>query len=276
MPNDNLRAVLQQAGLQADDLAQIVAVDVRTVRRWLSGRTPYPRQRGKVARALGITEHELWPDIAPAHTPPSPAAQPSDLLAAYTSAGDLAAPDWKALMRDATDRIELLGDTLTPILATPGVPELLATKATHGCHIRILVYDAGRELVPLLDQPGIEIRLLQVPVHYTIQRFDEQLLLNLHMLGEGGDQAPLLHVRRAAPGGLFDRFAEHYNDLWEQDSQPINPDVDLVPDDDQDEDENEDEHDGRGPDVPDVAVGAPEDVNDTPASPPRRWPRRPS
>jgi lambda repressor-like predicted transcriptional regulator len=132
-------AALQQAGLQPDDLAQIVQVDIRTVRRWLSGRTPYPRQRGKVARALDTTEHDLWPEITTAPPPSPTAAQATDMLAAYPTASDLAAPDPKTLIRDATDRIELLGDTLTPILATPGVPALLATKATHGCHVRILL-----------------------------------------------------------------------------------------------------------------------------------------
>lgn len=43
MANDNLRAALGHAGPRPDDLAQIVQVDVRTVRRWLSGGTPYPR-----------------------------------------------------------------------------------------------------------------------------------------------------------------------------------------------------------------------------------------
>jgi transcriptional regulator with XRE-family HTH domain len=162
VPNENLRAALQQTGLAPDDLAQIAGVDVRTVRRWLSGGTPYARQRAKVARALDTTEHDLWPDIV---TPPPspPVAQASDILAAYRTASDLAAPDWKALMRDATDRIDLLGDTLITTLATPGVPELLAAKATRGCHVRILIYDTRRHLAPLVNQPGIEIRLLEGP-----------------------------------------------------------------------------------------------------------------
>jgi phosphoglycolate phosphatase-like HAD superfamily hydrolase len=202
MANDKLRAALQHAGLGPDDLAQIIEVDIRTVRRWLSGRTPYPRQRGKVTRALDTIEHDLWPEIAT--TPPARAkAQPTDLLAGYATQSDLAAPDWKELIRDATDQIELLGDTLIAILATAGVPELLATKATHGCDIRILVSDPGRYLAALLDQPGIAIRVLEVPVHYSIQRFDEQLLLTVHLLDEDADQTPLLHLRRAAPGGLY-------------------------------------------------------------------------
>jgi hypothetical protein len=272
--NDKLRAALQGAGLAPDDLAQIVQVDVRTVRRWLSGSTPYPRQRGKVARALDLTEHDLWPEIAT--TPPSRtrAGQPTDLLAGYATASDLAAPDWKALMRDATNRIELLGDTLLPILDTPGVPNLLAAKATHECEIRILVAYPGRHLAPLLDQPGIAIRVLEAPAHQTTYRFDEQLLLTLHTHDRDADQAPLLHLRRAAPGGLFDRFAEHYQYLWEDDSQPLDPKLDLALDEDEEGDGDGDESPESDPRLP--AADQPAADRSEPSAPaPRRWPRRP-
>jgi hypothetical protein len=232
--NDTLRAALDQANLGPDDLAQIVQVDVRTVRRWLSGGTPYPRQRGKVARALDTTEQHLWPHIpvapAPNNTPPPPA----DVLTGYTSADDLAAPDWKTLMRDATERIDLLGDTLLGILETRGVPDLLASKATNGCAIRILLSHPGPHLAPLADRPGIEIRILNDPARHDIHRFDEQLLLTLHLQGGDPDRGPVLHLHRAAPPGLFDGLTDHYNDLWEHDSQPIDPDLDLTPDHDDD------------------------------------------
>jgi hypothetical protein len=259
---------LRETQASSDDLAQIVEVDIRTVRRWLSGRTPYPRQRGKVACALDTTEHALWPEIMAAAPPRS---QPTDLLAGYPSASDLAAPDWKTLMHATTDQIELLGQTLTPILATRGVAEMLATKASHGCDVRILVSDPRPHLAPLLDQLRIEIRVLEVPTHHTIHRFDEQLLLTLHLLGQDAEQAPLLHLRRAASGGLFDRFAEHYNDLWEQHSQPIDPDLDIDHDDDEGE-EVDPESEPRLHDAEQPAAGRIE----PPAPPPRRWPRRPS
>ena len=174
-------------------------------------------------------------------------------------------------MRDATDEIELLGDTLTPILGTPGVPELLAAKAAHGCHIRILLAYPAAHLARLLEQPGIEIRVLEAPAHHTIYRFDEQLLLSLHLLDPDPEQAPLLHLRRAAPGGLFDRFAEHYNDLWEQDSQPINPDVDLRPRRRRPRG-REPRTRSRPPATANPVAGRPE----APTPPPRRWPRRPA
>jgi transcriptional regulator with XRE-family HTH domain len=266
MANEKLRAALQQAGLTADDLAQIVEVDIRTVRRWLSGRTPYPRQRGKVARALDTTEHQLWPETV-ASAPPR--SQPTDLLAGYPTASDLDAPDWKTLMHAATDRIELLGDTLTPTLATPGVAQLLATKATHGCDIRILVSDLRRHLAPLRDQPRIEIRVLEEPAHHTIHRYDAQLLLTLHLLGQDPGQAPLLHLRRAAPGGLFDRLTEHYNDVWEQHSQRLDPELDI------DYDEDEDLESESEPRVA-AAKQPAADLSEPAAPSPRRWPRRPT
>jgi transcriptional regulator with XRE-family HTH domain len=275
MANDDLRAALQAAGLQADDLAEIVQVDVRTVRRWLSGRPPYPRQRGKVARALDTTELDLWPELATAPPTRHPAAQPTDLIAGYTTASDLDAPDWKALMRDSSDQIELLGDTLIPILDTPGVPKLLAAKATRGCEIRILVFQPGPHLAPFLDHPGIDIRVLEAPVHQTIHRYDEQLLVILHVVGEDTEQAPLLHLSRQAAGGLFDRFAEHYNELWEDDSQSIDPDHDLAIHEDEFDDEGEAE-DAESEPRPAVAE-RPSHANSEPeASSPRRWPRRPA
>jgi hypothetical protein len=268
MANDNLRAALQHAGLAPDDLANIVHVDVRTVRRWLSGGTPYARQRGKVARALDVPEHDLWPDIATA-PPRPPAAQPSDILAAYTAASDLAAPDWKALMHAAADRIDLLGDTLSEMLGTPGVPELLAAKATPGCAVRILIYDPRQHIAPLLDQPGIEVRLLEVPARYAIHRFDDELLLTLHRVGGDPDQAPVIHLRRAASQGLFDRLAEYYSDLWEQDSEPGGTDLDLEPEEELDEDEDV-ETDARLSDPARPQAGP----NEPSAPPARRWPGR--
>jgi hypothetical protein len=270
--NENLRVALERAGLAADDLAQIVQVDVRTVRRWLSGGIPYPRQRAKVARALDSTEHDLWPEIATAPSrPPSPrSVESSDLLAGYPAPSDPDAPDLQALMREAADRIELLGDTLITTLATPGVPELLTTKASDGCAVRILIYDTHEHLGPLLDAAGIEIRLLEMPADYTIHRFDDQLLLTLHAVGPDPDVGPLIHLRRAAPAGMFDRLAAYYDHLWEQTPEPLRPDPDHPPEEHEDEDE-EPETDSRLPVGERPAAGR----SDRSAPSPRRWPRRP-
>jgi hypothetical protein len=43
--NEQLRQALRNAGLEVDDLAVKAEVDVKTVLRWLSGRTPRARYR---------------------------------------------------------------------------------------------------------------------------------------------------------------------------------------------------------------------------------------
>lgn len=36
----------------------------------------------------------------------------------------------------------------------------------------------------------------------------------LQVAGRGARDAPLLHLRRQEDGGMFDRFAEHAEELW--------------------------------------------------------------
>jgi hypothetical protein len=124
---------------------------------------------------------------------------------------------------------------------------------------------------PLLNQRGIEIRVLGGSAHQTIHRYDEQLLLTIHLHGQDAEQAPLLHIHRAAPGGLFDRFTEHYNHLWEEDPQPIRSDLDI----DRDEDKDEGENPESDPPLP--GAERPAASRGEPSAPtPRRWPRRPT
>ena len=56
MENEHLRTAITHAGLTLEEFADIVQVDVKTVQRWLAGRTPYPRHRARVAGALDTTE----------------------------------------------------------------------------------------------------------------------------------------------------------------------------------------------------------------------------
>lgn len=326
MGNENLRAALQHAGLQPDDLAQIIEVDVKTVRRWLLGMAPYPRHRGRVARALDTTENELWPKLAT--TPPNrrPAAETSDLLAAYPTTNDPAAPDWQALMRDATDRIDLLDETRLRILETEGVTDLLADKAGHSCEIRILIADPNsswtrpdegtqrrvdaeldneereehnqREadaktqewrnanqraldlLRPLIGRSGIEVHGYVSSRFNSILRVDEQMLVSLHLWAQSTSEAPLLHLQRTGPDGLFDRFAEHHDALWQDASLPIEPRPGPGVQQEQKPREASNCLETLTEQEPPVAKqhpSVPQPNVDSPLDParPRRWPRRP-
>jgi hypothetical protein len=75
-----------------------------------------------------------------------------------------------------------------------------------------------------------EIREHVANRYNSILRADDELLLTLHLWGTPGTRAPLLHLRRNSDDGLFERFAGHYDALWNQAAKPIEPDPAVYPD----------------------------------------------
>ncbi|MFE9426008.1 hypothetical protein ACFYNO_23955 [Kitasatospora sp. NPDC006697] len=51
-------------------------------------------------------------------------------------------------------------------------------------------------------------------VSLSVFRFDDQLLVTPHLARLVGHDSPLLHLRKHESGGMFDRFAEHAEELW--------------------------------------------------------------
>jgi transcriptional regulator with XRE-family HTH domain len=137
--NERLRQAIKTAGLDVDQLARAVQVDTKTVGRWLSGRVPYSRHRNRVARAIGVTERDLWP----AAEIPEPAATSVELVAGFAHTAD-ASPSWRSLLADAVERIWLLDFTLIDLLATDDTPTRLAEKARRGVEVRLLLSYATR------------------------------------------------------------------------------------------------------------------------------------
>jgi transcriptional regulator with XRE-family HTH domain len=227
MANERLRAAMRHKGLDPDELATIVQVDVKTVYRWLAGRSPRPRFRAQLAKALERPERELWPEIAIE----APVEDPQrEIQGAWPHTNDYRAPDWRALMRDAVEQIDLLDYSLIQIVGAAGVIDMLRTKGASGCEVRALIaasdsvwvasaakqldqdeedYVSRNELQreielarghlePLIGQPGIEIRAFYAERYNTILRFDEQMLITLHLWGTSTPHAPMLHLRRRA------------------------------------------------------------------------------
>jgi len=254
MANDRLRTAITNAGLEFEDLARIVDVDPKTVQRWLSGRTPYSRHRTRIATALHTTERDLWPNA----TPGSTERQPRETIDAYPAADDPSAPDWRELMRSARDRIDLLDDTLIHILDEPDTPRLLLEKGTRGCTVRILIADGvatapdptvqhpsvahsdseidrdslrARELLdPLIRAPGIEIRTYPTQPLNSILRFDDHMLAILRLHGVASAHSPLLHLHHDPDRpGLFDRFADQFNAIWDHIAKQAKPDPQFNP-----------------------------------------------
>jgi hypothetical protein len=222
MPN-NLRAALTAAGLQPGVLADLVAVDERTVRRWLAGGTPYARHRRKLARALDTTEHALWPELTTGPRGDATVVAPpvADTIIAHTKVHASDTPTTQTLIASALTRVDLI-DTTGDLARQSELIDLLISKARDGCQVRILVSAPDRSLAPLLATPGIEICLSELDEQPVIHRADDHTLawLTLRTTGDD-DQAPvLLDVRHDGAPGTFARLADHYERAWEL-AQPI-------------------------------------------------------
>jgi transcriptional regulator with XRE-family HTH domain len=225
--NEQLRQALRNAGLEADDLAVKAEVDVKTVRRWLSGRTPRARYRRRVADALGVPEQVLWPGEVPDNEQAEDTAVESfELLTASD------APDWRDLLADTRERVELLDLTLGDVIAD-GDGQLLADAAEPGCRVRILISDpdsvhlaiaeqeAGRHvsltsrpaavgeldrvmelLSPHVERGEVELRRFVGAGAYRVLVFDDQALVRLRLSGVESDAMPVLYLTSESIGGM--------------------------------------------------------------------------
>jgi hypothetical protein len=99
------------------------------------GRTPRARHRAKIADALQRDEHDLWPDVT---EPSAPSDDRRELAGIYAHANDVRVPDWRTLLHDPREQIDLLDYTLTDIIGSPGVTNLLTQKAGADCRVRVL------------------------------------------------------------------------------------------------------------------------------------------
>jgi hypothetical protein len=140
------------------------------------------------------------------------------------------------------------------------VTDLLAAKAAAGCSVRMLVAGidslwvtsaarllgqdddylgrnelqreielARGHLEPLIERPGIDIRTFYAERYNSILRFDDQMLVTLHLWAATSAQAPLLHLRRDDDDGLFEQFAGHLEAIHHQASQPVEPNPEFFP-----------------------------------------------
>lgn len=236
MPNGRLRSAMVDAGLTVAALAKLVDVDPKTVERWVSpGRIPHAGNCYDVAKALGVSAAWLWPDRAKER---APEASRGELIELYAHRAGAPKSLWADVAGAASDRIDILSyASLFLPEEHPGVIDLLQEKAERGAKIRIALADPnsaelalrgeglGEAIVgrvrmalayykPLAQVEGVEFHLHRTTLYNSILRFDEQMLVNMHAYGTYGYVAPLMHLRRAESGDLFDTYAASFEKAW--------------------------------------------------------------
>jgi hypothetical protein len=91
------------------------------------------------------------------------------------------------------------------------------TALTVSTRCRITLENLGR----LSALEGLETRYSAHEdavnhVSLSVFRFDDDALVTPHLARLVGHDSPLLHLRRHGDGGMFDRFRDHAEELWDR------------------------------------------------------------
>jgi transcriptional regulator with XRE-family HTH domain len=236
--NERLRRAILDADLSLDALAGEVGIDPKTVERWITrGRVPHPGNRAKAARALGLDESVLWPELDEAR---ARAVVSSEVLRVYPDRGAVPPGCWYEYISSARVHVDVLvyaGLSLSDGRAD--LAGLLQRKAEEGVAVRFLLGDPESEAVarrgteeqvgeamaarvrlsmsylePAFGVPGIEFRLHDTTLYNSIFRFDDELLVNTHAYGAVAAKSPVMHVRRIAGGRLFPHYMTSFERVW--------------------------------------------------------------
>ncbi len=219
---------------------------MKQVQRWLEDAdlTPHAGNRATTASALGVDEEMLWPKAVQGRIK---TGNDRELVRSYPCRSACPSPVWAELIESAGTDIFLAGYTNYFFWSqVPHFADTLRRKVESGCRVRFLLGDPSGEIthqretvenvalsvstrikitLENLDRlgplQGLETRFsapLDAANHVSLSvfRFDDNALVTPHLARLVGHDSPLLHLHRHESGGMFDRFAEHIDELWER------------------------------------------------------------
>ena len=240
MANERLRDALMHAGHSTATAADQVGVDAKTVERWLTqDRVPYPRHRGALAALVDRSESYLWPDAVPAQRQKK--AANSEIVETFPHRSDVPLRLWDDLLQRSSSRIDVLVHAGQFLHERAGFISTVKAKAEAGVDVRIAFgapESAATELRsteeklgpgvlgarirygltsyrPLLHTAGVEFRFHETTLYNSIFRFDDEMIVNMHVFGVPGPHAPAMHLRKLAAGDVFDTYERSFVDVWE-------------------------------------------------------------
>ncbi|NMO57818.1 helix-turn-helix transcriptional regulator [Actinoplanes sp. TBRC 11911] len=239
MTNERLRTAMLERGLTPSSLAEALSVDPKSVERWLSGRTPYRRHRYAVAAHLGVDEVYLWPDALSPDQVAS--ASESEIVNIYPHRWTVPSDLWRHVFDSAEQEIGVLVYSGLFLSEDAGIQRMFRQKADKGVRVRILLGDPDSDVVaqrgtdegvddvqagkiknalvmyrPLREVAGIEFRLHRTVLYNSIYRADDQVLINTHIYSFTAAQAPVLHLRRVAGGGMVSTYLDSFERVWDE------------------------------------------------------------
>ncbi|WP_203959516.1 XRE family transcriptional regulator, partial [Sphaerisporangium siamense] len=214
---------------------QALAVDPKTVDRWLKGRIPHPRHRWAVADLLHVDEADLWPDAAKPHRPIG-----RDIKAVYPHRWTVPQALWRQLFASAHHHIDILVYSGLFLAENTGILQLITERAQAGAQVRIMlgnpesphvaargtdegigpdlmtarIHNAIKLYEPLQDVEGVEIRLHRTVLYNSIYRADDNLLVNLHAYATPAAQAPVMHIHAGDDTSTATTYLTSLDNTW--------------------------------------------------------------
>lgn len=242
--NTALRRAMADKGVKLGQLATQVGVSRKTVERWLADaeHTPHAATRADVSAYLGVSEEMLWPKAVKTAIKTGP---DREVVAVYPYRSACPKAIWAELVSAAKKEIFFAGYTNYFIfLDQPHFHLTLQERLSEGVRVRFLLGDpesevtrareavedvalsvstririAQENLAKVGTHDGLEVRysaLEDAPNHVglSVFRFDEDALVCPHLARLVGHDSPMMHLRKRDDHGMFDRFAEHAEELW--------------------------------------------------------------
>jgi transcriptional regulator with XRE-family HTH domain len=239
MTNERLRDAMQSKGFDPQAVADKLRVDRKTVERWITkGRAPYPRYRRELAALLKESENYLWPAVLPAEK--QQVVSESELVKTYPRRYSVPNDLWKRLFNQATDFIGILAYAgLFLPEQNADLVETLKAKASTGTKIVVLLGDPKSDAVAIRGEEegigqamaekvrnvlsfygrlegveGVFVGYHTTTLYNSIYRFDNEMLVNTHILGCPAAHAPVMHLRELAGGSMFQTFSDSFDRVW--------------------------------------------------------------
>lgn len=237
--NDRLQDALLRSGFDPSSAADSLGVDAKTVERWINtGRIPYPKHRRALAALVHESETYLWPEaIAPERR--TEVAQ-AEVVKVYPHRSLIPADLWSRLLQECSERMDVLVLAGLFLAEEPAFAKTVKAKTRQGLSARMLFGDpladeaakrSGEErlatgTVParirnalalvetLSDIDGVDIRFHGTTLYNSIFRFDDEMIVNMHVFGQPGAYAPAMHLRRLPAGDLFETYMTSFEHVW--------------------------------------------------------------
>jgi transcriptional regulator with XRE-family HTH domain len=234
--NESLRQAMLRARVREEDVAARLGVDPKTVRRWLSGRVPYPSSRVALADLVGADEADLWPEAGGLLAGRS---RPEELAAVYPHRWAIPRDVWARFFESAKREIDVLAYSALFLAEDAGLLGIIADKASRGVRVRIALGEPDCATVarrgqeegigdamaakvrnalalyrPLMRIDHIEVRLHEAVLYNSIYCADEQLFVNQHTYGIPAARSPVFCYRKSESSKIAAAHVDSFERVW--------------------------------------------------------------